>query len=49
VEYIIKNKKYEYSGGWIKNPKGLGEGDSISIRYSVENPELIITELENEY
>ncbi|GEO02525.1 hypothetical protein AAE02nite_01890 [Adhaeribacter aerolatus] len=49
VEYIIKGKKYKYSGGWTKNPNNLGEGDSIRFRYSVENPELIITELQNEY
>jgi hypothetical protein len=49
VRYKINNITYDFSGKWDKNPKGLGENDSIRFRYSKVNPELIITELENEY
>lgn len=49
VKYIIKNKSYNFKGGWDKNPKNLKEGDSIKFRYYTEDPQLIITELENEY
>lgn len=49
IKYIVKNNQYEFSGGWDKNPNGLGEGDSIRFKYSTENPELLISELEDEY
>ncbi|WP_210489405.1 hypothetical protein [Rufibacter aurantiacus] len=49
VVYTIKGKKYKYSGGWTNNPNNLGDGDSIRFRYSVENPEFIITELQDEF
>jgi hypothetical protein len=47
VKYQIAGKDYLYSGGWDKN--SLDEGDSIKFRYALDAPELIITELENEY
>ncbi|CAG4993613.1 hypothetical protein DYBT9275_01201 [Dyadobacter sp. CECT 9275] len=49
VRYKIGSRYFEFSGGWDSNPKRLSEGDSISFRYSVENPRYIITELEKEY
>ena len=49
VKYKINDTSYNFSGKWDKNPKGLGENDSLRFRYSKENPELIITELEDEY
>ncbi|ALJ00723.1 hypothetical protein [Rufibacter tibetensis] len=49
VKYKISEKVYEATLGWNKNPKDLDEGDSIRIRYSVEKPDLIISELEEEY
>ena len=49
IKYLISNKQYEFSGGWDKNPKALGEGDSIRFRYSLEKPDLIISELEDEF
>ncbi|GGK89612.1 hypothetical protein ACD591_21180 [Rufibacter glacialis] len=49
VKYRISERIYEASLGWDKNPENLDEGDSIRLRYSVEKPDLIILELENEY
>lgn len=49
VQYTIENVTYEHSGGWGKNPNHLGKDDSISFRYSMLKPELIVTEMENEY
>ncbi|AMM50960.1 hypothetical protein TH61_06885 [Rufibacter sp. DG15C] len=49
VKYRIGNKSYEFSGGWDDNPKHILEGDSIKFRYSIQSPDLIITELEDEY
>ena len=49
VRYRIGNKEYVSSVGWDKNPKDLHEGDSIDFRYALDNPELIITEMNNEY
>ncbi len=49
VNYKIREKTYEATLGWDKNPKSLGEGDSIKIKYSVEKLNLIISELEDEY
>jgi hypothetical protein len=49
INYAINGDSYEHRGGWDKNPKHLNEGDSISFRYAVSDPSMIITELENEY
>ncbi len=49
VKYKIDNVDYEYIGGWDNNPRNIGVGDSISFKYSTDNPKLIITELENSY
>lgn len=49
VRYIVKNKIYTFNGGWDFNPNKLSKGDSISIRFSTNTPQYIITELEKEY
>lgn len=49
VKYQIGNKAYKYNGGWDSNPHNLREGDSISFRYALDAPELIVTELDNGY
>ncbi|NRF41033.1 hypothetical protein [Pedobacter foliorum] len=49
VKYTLNNKVYEYSGGWDHNPKRLDVEDSISFKYSIKRPEVLITELEYEY
>lgn len=49
VKYTINKKDYEYSGGWSINPNNIYNGDSIWFRFSVEDPSLNITELENAY
>ncbi|MCS4165291.1 hypothetical protein [Sphingobacterium sp. BIGb0116] len=49
VKYTVDNKEYENSGGWSKNPNNVHEGDSIWLRYAIEDPNLFITELENDY
>lgn len=49
VTYQIGSKEYRYNGGWDSNPHNLVEGDSISFRYALDAPELIVTELENGY
>ena len=49
VKYQIKGVHYESSLGWDSNPRKLGVGDSVSFRYATENPEYIITELEDDY
>ena len=49
VEYKIREVKYVCTKGWDKNPRHLGVGDSISLKYAVENANLIITELESDY
>lgn len=49
VKYMLNNKEYEYSGGWDHNPKRLDVEDSISFKYSIKRPDVLITELEDEY
>ena len=49
VKYKVDNNEYEYNNGWDHNTQRLGEGDSITVRYSIERPDLAITELEEEY
>lgn len=49
IKYQIENKDYKCTGGWDSNLHNLGEGDSITFRYAVDNPALIITGLEAEY
>lgn len=49
VKYKIGGKEYNYSGGWDSNPHNLEEGDSISFRYAIDAPELIVTEMDNGY
>jgi len=49
VKYTVNGKEYLFEGAWDSNSKHLEKGDSINIRYSLRHPELIITELENEY
>ena len=48
VSYKINGVAYEYVGGW-DDSKGLNTGDSISFKYAINNPSMIITEVENEY
>lgn len=48
-QYKIQEKVYEYRGGWDVNPNDLSEGDSISFKYAIDNPNMIITEMENIY
>lgn len=48
VSYKINGAAYEHSGGW-DDSKGLSTGDSIKFKYAINNPSMIITELENEY
>jgi len=48
VSYKINGVAYEYVGGW-DDSKGLNTGDSISFKYAISNPSMIITEVENEY
>lgn len=49
VKYKIQEKVYEYRGGWDVNPNDLSEGDSISFKFAIGNPNMIITEMENVY
>ena len=49
VKYIVKGTAYEFSGGWDINPQHKGEGDSVLLLYAIEDPELAVTELENEF
>ncbi len=49
VRYRMYNKEFYSKESWDKNEKRLREGDSIFIRYSIKDPTLIITELEDEY
>ena len=49
VKYTIKGIVYKYGGGWDINPDHKGEGDSVLLLYAIENPELAVTELENEF
>lgn len=49
IKYKIDDLEHEYTGGWDNNPQNLGIGDSILFKYSINNPELIITELEEGY
>lgn len=48
VSYKINGIVYEHVGGW-DDAKDLKTGDSISFKYAISNPRLIITEMENEY
>ena len=49
VKYQISGVNYICSQGWDRNPRHLDEGDSVKLKYAIENPKLIITELENAY
>jgi hypothetical protein len=49
IKYNIEGINYVYTGGWDYNPKKLNVNDSISFKYSINNPKLIITELETKY
>jgi len=49
VKYQINGVSYESTRGWDSNPKRIGIGDSITFRYAISNPNLIITELEDSY
>lgn len=49
VSYNINGVDYKYSGGWDRNPRKLNSGDSISFKYSIAEPKVIITELEISY
>ncbi|AZI24028.1 hypothetical protein EA772_01215 [Pedobacter sp. G11] len=49
VKYKINGIDYTFFGGWDNNPEGLNINDSISFKYSITDPNLIITELEKEY
>ena len=49
LEYTVAGKNYTYNGGWDSNPKNLQIGDSINLRYSLNNPKQVITELEDEF
>ena len=48
-QYKIQEKVYEYRGGWDVNANDHSEGDSISFKYAIDNPNMIITEMENIY
>lgn len=51
LKYEVNNKIYHYHGTWDLNmdPDELRKGDSIRFRYSIEDPEFIVTELEKEF
>lgn len=49
VKYRVGNKEYNYVGGWDNDPNNLGKGDSLRLRYDIDNPKLILTELDKEY
>ncbi len=49
LRYRIGNKVYEQILGWDSNPKKLKVGDSILFKYATEDPNMVITELENAY
>lgn len=49
VSYKLNGRSYEYDGGWDRNPKRLNKGDSISFKYARSNPEMILTELNDDY
>ncbi len=49
VKYKVGDSQYEYEGGLDSNANKLKVGDSINLKYSIKNPEIAITELENGY
>jgi hypothetical protein len=49
VKYHANKADYECWVTWYSNPKSLKVGDSISLRYSIKNPQLAISELEEAY
>ena len=48
VKYIVNGKLYEDSDGFNENDK-IEEGDSVFVKYSKTNPELMITEFNEKY
>ena len=48
VKYKVEGKLYEESDGFNINDK-VEEGDSVYVKYSKTKPELMITELNNEF
>lgn len=49
IKYFVGKTPYTYTGLWYDNSKNLKEGDSIRLKYSAQQPKLIVTELEKEY
>ncbi len=49
IKYHANKADYESWVTWYSNPKGLSVGDSISLRYSIKNPQLAISELDKAY
>ncbi|MGL5236253.1 MAG: hypothetical protein ACRC8Z_16125 [Empedobacter falsenii] len=48
VRYVVHGKSYIESDG--NDPKDdVDEGDSIIVKYSTENPELMITQFNDEF
>jgi hypothetical protein len=46
VRHNVDSIEYENTTGWYFNTKGINDGDSVWLKYAVEDPRLIITELE---
>lgn len=49
VKYRINGVYYDCIRNWDTNPRHLNTGDSILLKYATDNPELIVTELEDSY
>jgi hypothetical protein len=49
IRYKVNGTNYEYNGSWDHNPKHLDKDDSISLKYAVSDPSVVITELEDGY
>ncbi|RZK57261.1 MAG: hypothetical protein EOO91_10470 [Pedobacter sp.] len=49
IRYIVEGKTYNYEGGFDSNPNGLGEGDSLKIKYAIDSPQYVISELDENY
>ncbi|RZL48096.1 MAG: hypothetical protein EOP00_10135 [Pedobacter sp.] len=49
IKYSINNIEYTYKGGYDNNHQGLGLGDTIKIKYPIDSPQFIISELDNNY
>lgn len=49
IKYHVNTIEYNYEGGFATNPNGLEIADSINIKYAIDSPKYVISELDENY